>query len=61
MKKYSSSEKCAKCGNTTASTVYHSDFDGTDVITRTCSRCGYSWKNLPLTTNEQMGDGERRD
>lgn len=41
---------CPKCGAIDAGTRYDPD---EDVINRTCSRCKYTWKELPLDHQDQ--------
>ena len=49
MEKYNEKSSCQKCDNIWISTTYGGkDSYSGDVIIRKCSRCGYSWNEIPL-------------
>ena len=63
MKKYNPVSACAKCGHKKVDTTYmpaRTFFGAKDVngsysecMKRTCTRCGYTWDEEPLTKEEE--------
>lgn len=50
MKVYRSDRPCVKCGGTNLVTEYEV---GTDLMSRICQRCEYTWHELPLDRDRE--------
>ena len=69
MKKYNKDSVCRKCGSSGALSrhkeyghYFDGEFIGKSRILRTCFNCGFSWKEIPLDSEEEEDvDGQGKD